>query len=69
MKLDMVMVQFKLNIPDYFYDDLLVPKGENNYLTFDSSKPSGKRVKSKIITKEHKLFSTYLLLTLGLMAC
>ena len=40
----------------------------SNYLAFDSSKPSGLCVKSKIITQEHEFFCKFLLLTLGLIA-
>ena len=40
----------------------------SRYLAFDSSKPSGPCAKSKMITKEHKFFSKYLVLTLDLMA-
>ena len=38
-----------------------------NYLAFDSSQPPGPCVKSKIITTEHEFFTTFLLVTLGLM--
>ena len=51
------------------YDGLLVLKEKViNYLAFDSRKPLGPCVKSKIITKEHKFFTKYLHSTLGQMA-
>ena len=46
------------------YDAVDVPKGERKYLTFDSSKPPGPCVKSKLMTKELEFCDRYLTLTL-----